>query len=713
VGRSPSAESLSESIQLRTSPGGEPARRIRHALCVAAMSALGAVGLAAEAAELISVDDLVRRTHIPTAAISPDGTGIAYIEARGDPVADVYEVVVRVIDLAKRGTSQLIGRYQLSPEAQFNGSGEYVHSAGNVVWISGRKLLWTRFEADGSYSLLVWQSETHQSSVLSRGHGRLSIEPLRTDANGVDVVVTETKTVTNIREGPIEDRATRVEDNFRFHGSLTPKPDRTTLKRVRTLTLGDDLRPHWGDLAITVKDRRAGWLERPTTTSGSATVLQGEFSRGPSGADARVEWLLMPGKGSASRLAMVGPIGEESVTPYEVRRRPFSILGWSADGTLAYYAGVYGTRSVIGAVSLQGHETTVHVDANAQLTRPCPYDKLCQTVSADGRLAVLARSTNNTPDQLSILDLRRGRIEVIVSPNIKFEHPPQPHVEYRSIGSDEGSLDGRLYLPTSYQQGKRYPLVITQYISRPGFDAATGDEVPIHALSASGIAVFAMNSQGVTGTGAVGDFRFELDRVRRPTEGMEWIVRQLTTEGIVDPDRVGLTGLSYGSEIAMYAYWRSGIFCAVSSATGSWDPSLMQFGGLAYASYMERRGFPIAESDPNWDRWRELAAGLNATANLPPLLLQSPDTEQLISVPTWFRARRQGAPVEFFIYPGEGHVKQSPANKWWVYSRNLDWFRFWLQGYEDPASSKSEQYARWRQMRESRRGLGGRCQPTH
>ena len=32
--------------------------------------------------------------------------------------------------------------------------------------------------------------------------------------------------------------------------------------------------------------------------------------------------------------------------------------------------------------------------------------------------------------------------------------------------------------------------------------------------------------------------------------------------------------------------------------------------------------------------------------------------------------------------------------------RNLDWFRFWLQGYEDPRADKQEQYARWRGLKE-------------
>jgi hypothetical protein len=32
-------------------------------------------------------------------------------------------------------------------------------------------------------------------------------------------------------------------------------------------------------------------------------------------------------------------------------------------------------------------------------------------------------------------------------------------------------------------------------------------------------------------------------------------------------------------------------------------------------------------------------------------------------------------------------------------NRNLDWFRFWLQSYEDPGDAKEEQYSRWHALR--------------
>jgi len=58
-----------------------------------------------------------------------------------------------------------------------------------------------------------------------------------------------------------------------------------------------------------------------------------------------------------------------------------------------------------------------------------------------------------------------------------------------------------------------------------------------------------------------------------------------------------------------------------------------------------------------------------------------------------------GKPVEPVIYLGASHVFSLPSQRKVSMERNLDWFRFWLQGYEDPAPQKRAQYERWRAMR--------------
>jgi hypothetical protein len=55
--------------------------------------------------------------------------------------------------------------------------------------------------------------------------------------------------------------------------------------------------------------------------------------------------------------------------------------------------------------------------------------------------------------------------------------------------------------------------------------------------------------------------------------------------------------------------------------------------------------------------------------------------------------------ADLYVFPNEPHQKFQPRHKLAVYERNLDWFRFWLQGYEDPNPAKAAQYVRWRQMK--------------
>jgi Prolyl oligopeptidase family len=168
---------------------------------------------------------------------------------------------------------------------------------------------------------------------------------------------------------------------------------------------------------------------------------------------------------------------------------------------------------------------------------------------------------------------------------------------------------------------------------------------------------------------------------------------------------MGLTGLSYGAEIAMYAEWNSKAFRAVSAASGSWEPMNYVLGGLHFAEFLDSRGF-AAPGETSFALWKELSLGLNARPDLPPLLLQSSDGEEYFGTPeTWFRLRRAGAAVEWYEYPDEGHVKRSPSTKWWVYERNLEWFLFWLKDEELSNASRLDQYVRWREMRERTRSL--------
>lgn len=45
------------------------------------------------------------------------------------------------------------------------------------------------------------------------------------------------------------------------------------------------------------------------------------------------------------------------------------------------------------------------------------------------------------------------------------------------------------------------------------------------------------------------------------------------------------------------------------------------------------------------------------------------------------------------------HGITNPAERMVSQGTNVDWFRFWLQGYEDRDPAKAEQYKRWREKK--------------
>jgi hypothetical protein len=61
---------------------------------------------------------------------------------------------------------------------------------------------------------------------------------------------------------------------------------------------------------------------------------------------------------------------------------------------------------------------------------------------------------------------------------------------------------------------------------------------------------------------------------------------------------------------------------------------------------------------------------------------------------------RLGKPVDLFFYPNGDHPLDRPFDRVASLQRNIDWFRFWMQGYEGKAPDYDpNQYIRWRELR--------------
>jgi hypothetical protein len=112
-----------------------------------------------------------------------------------------------------------------------------------------------------------------------------------------------------------------------------------------------------------------------------------------------------------------------------------------------------------------------------------------------------------------------------------------------------------------------------------------------------------------------------------------------------------------------------------------------------------RSNWQLGTPDETPAQWQKLSPELNLDRIHAPILMQFPEEEYMFdlnyAIPMMLSHR-----ADLYVFPNEPHNKFQPKHKLAVYERNLDWFRFWLQGYEDPNPAKREQYIHWREMRD-------------
>jgi dipeptidyl aminopeptidase/acylaminoacyl peptidase len=300
------------------------------------------------------------------------------------------------------------------------------------------------------------------------------------------------------------------------------------------------------------------------------------------------------------------------------------------------------------------------------------------------------------------VDLIGRKIEVLASPNAAFAEKELPQIRFMNINNPlRGGIFGRLVLPNGYVKGKRYPLIFTTYRAGTEFlEGAVGDEFPILPFAAAGFAVFVMDTGISNMLSDSGDLEFTLMRLKRPLDAMEMIRQQLAAEGVIDPERCAITGLSYGADIAAYAVAHTKIFKAASLSVSGLDPIMYKLSSVNREKVWATYGYPSPEG-AGLEQWKKLSLALNAAKIVTPVLIQSPDSEAMASLETFKALKQYGVPVDWYIYTGEGHVKNQPLNKYYVYRRNLDWMKFWLKDEITSDPDKHAQYLRWRAMKET------------
>ena len=351
------------------------------------------------------------------------------------------------------------------------------------------------------------------------------------------------------------------------------------------------------------------------------------------------------------------------------RPGPIEVLAARDDGELQEFA-IDDSGSVAALFwNVAGRSMLAFVDLATGLSRPGPAlpaeNAFAPVFSRDGRKLALCISGAAAPTDIWVLD----RVTFALR---QLTRSPHPGVDFASLirpslvrfeAHDGLQLSGWLYRPP----GRTAPgPVVLSFHGGPEGQERPSFRSDYQALLARGIAVLAPNVRGSSGFGK----RFvNLDNGPLRHDGVrdiEACVNYVVKAGIADPRRIGIMGGSYGGYMVMAGLTRypevfaagADLFGVVNFETffAHTEPWMAAISKVEYGDPDTQKGM-LRELSPIHEVDRVKAPtivlhGANDT-NVPVV-----EAEQVVA-----SLKQRGVPVEYILFPDEGHGWRKTPNR--------------------------------------------------
>lgn len=248
--------------------------------------------------------------------------------------------------------------------------------------------------------------------------------------------------------------------------------------------------------------------------------------------------------------------------------------------------------------------------------------------------------------------------------------------------ADGTEIEGWVVKPVGYEPGRRYPMVLKIHGGPHGAYGNTFFQT-FHVLSASGFFVLYPNPRGSAGYGH--DFEYATRgnwHVMDEEDFLTGVDAALERYPDIDPDRLGVSGGSYGGVSTNWLTARSDRFAAAvtSRSISNW----YSWWGTSDIPNMTEFEFygPPWEQRELYDRLSPLSYVENVTA--PTLIIHSEQDWRtpMADAEQWFMSlKKLGVPVEFVRYPRSSHGLSRTGEPWLLVDRLerlRSWFVHWL-----------------------------------
>jgi dipeptidyl aminopeptidase/acylaminoacyl peptidase len=292
---------------------------------------------------------------------------------------------------------------------------------------------------------------------------------------------------------------------------------------------------------------------------------------------------------------------------------------------------------------------------------------------------VLLLSTSQHPAEIFVLE--NGTLRQLTKIHDTFLAPLQlADVEgFRSKSKDGTLISGILYRPVTVAANQKLPLTLLIHGGPVGQDDF-GFDLWRQILAGAGYAVVGVNYRGSSGRGIEFTRAIYADWGNKEVADIIGAADYLIKQGVVDENRMGIGGWSYGGIAANYTIASDQRFkAAVSGASSSLQVTM--YGIDQYiVQYETELGVPWKHID----KWMQVSYPFFQVERIktPTLFMASQNDFNVPSAGAeqMYQALRSlGVPTELIIYPNQNHGLSIPSYEKDRLERFIKWFDRYLK----------------------------------
>jgi dipeptidyl aminopeptidase/acylaminoacyl peptidase len=383
-------------------------------------------------------------------------------------------------------------------------------------------------------------------------------------------------------------------------------------------------------------------------------------------------WFTRPPSGNAIWIAPIeGGFGAPSTTTLD--RHILRGL-WMPDGKSLLLAANDHTTTGLWQLPLGGEPRRIEV---GKLVANASYG-LDASIGRDGRI-VFTASEGQRPTELYLLASLTARPERLTDFNghiAAMQLGKTETIEWK--GADGFDMDGVITYPPDFQAGRKYPLVL--YIhGGPRSTSKEAFSTRAQLLAAQGWIVFEPNYRGSDNHGGKFMSAIQNDAGAGPGRDVMSGIEQLKARGIVDEQRMAVSGWSYGGYMTT---WMIGNYPETFKAAVAGAPVTDQLAQYTLSDGNSSRGQAGGSPYLNEQRMQSYVAQSPLTYApkvKTPTLIMALTGDYRVPIPqaySYFHALRDnGTKVQFIAYPLPGHSPTDPVHQRDVDRRWIEWIR--------------------------------------